>query len=195
MSYNDVLTEVMHLCSQAIVSNGDAVKRIALGDIADVVSRVIRGTSAATEDEIHEAATEEPTTVGCPSLVPLRMIAHDEPAAEVPRQHGAKIANGVRLFRFRGGDVVKLVGCNQAEDLKQRHVYEIEVKQAGFDPKEFVADCFIDGANVLQLFCTSRSRLEKIAVKAFRYYLLTNKKPGQRRAIKRRAENKEPVNG
>lgn len=193
MNYNEVLAEVRNLAFHAIVSNDAAVKRIAIGDIADAVARVIRGTSAATEDEIHEAATEEPVTVGCPSLVPPRVIPHDEPAVEVPRQHGAKIANGVRLFRFRGGDVVKLVGRNQTEDLKQRHVYEIEVKQAGFDPKEYVADCFIDGANVLQLFCTSRSRLEKIAVRAFRYYLWTNKKPGQRRAIKRRAQAKEQV--
>lgn len=193
MNYNFELIEILHLASQALMSDDDTVKRIAIGDIYHAAATAIRGTSAATEDEIHEAATEEPTTVGCPSLVPLRMIAHDEPAAEVPRQHGAKIANGVRRFRFRGGDVVKLVGRNQTEDLKQRHVYEIEVKQAGFDPKEYVADCFIDGANVLQLFCTSRSRLEKIAVRAFRYYLWANKKPGQRRAIKRRAQAKEQV--
>lgn len=33
------------------------------------------------EAELHEAATEEPTTVGCPSLVPTRVAVHDEPAS------------------------------------------------------------------------------------------------------------------
>lgn len=83
MNYNEVLAEVRNIAFHAIVSNDDAIKRIALGDIADVVARVIRGTSAASEEEIHEAATEEPVTVGCPSLVPPRVIPHDEPAAEV----------------------------------------------------------------------------------------------------------------
>ena len=90
MNYNEVLTEVTHLCSQAIVSNDDAVKRIAIGDIEHALARAIRGETAATEDEIHEAATEEPVTVGCPSLVPPRIIPHDEPAAEVPRTEAEK---------------------------------------------------------------------------------------------------------
>lgn len=35
-----------------------------------------------TDAELHEAATEEPATVGCPSLAPGKVIVHDEPAAE-----------------------------------------------------------------------------------------------------------------
>ena len=85
MNYNFELIEIMHLASQAIMSNDDTVKRIALGDIYHAVKSAIRGTSAATEEEILEAATEPPVTVGCPSLVPPRVIPHDEPAAEVPR--------------------------------------------------------------------------------------------------------------
>ena len=32
------------------------------------------------EEERHEAATEEPTTIGCQSLVPGKVVVHDEPA-------------------------------------------------------------------------------------------------------------------
>lgn len=42
------------------------------------------------QDEIFEAATETPATLGCPSLVPPQVIAHDEPAAEVPRTEAEK---------------------------------------------------------------------------------------------------------
>ena len=34
------------------------------------------------QDEIYEAATEEPATLGCPSLVPGKVVVHDEPGAE-----------------------------------------------------------------------------------------------------------------
>ena len=61
MSLNFELIEILHLASQALMSDDDTVKRIALGDIYHAVASAIRGTSAATEDEIHEAATEEPT--------------------------------------------------------------------------------------------------------------------------------------
>ena len=33
------------------------------------------------QDEIYEAATEEPATLGCPSLVPGTVVVHDEPGA------------------------------------------------------------------------------------------------------------------
>ena len=33
------------------------------------------------QDEIYEAATEEPVTLGCPSLVPGTVVVHDEPGA------------------------------------------------------------------------------------------------------------------
>ena len=34
------------------------------------------------QDEIYEAATEEPTTLGCPSLVPGTVVVHDEPGVD-----------------------------------------------------------------------------------------------------------------
>ena len=34
------------------------------------------------EDEIYEAATEEPVTLGCPSLVPGKVVVHDEPGVD-----------------------------------------------------------------------------------------------------------------
>ena len=45
------------------------------------------------QDEIYEAATEEPATLGCPSLVPGAVVVHDEPGvdnAELQRK-GAKL--------------------------------------------------------------------------------------------------------
>lgn len=90
MNYNFELTEIMYLASQALISNDDTVMRLAIGDIYHTAKSAIRGASAATEEELHEAATEEPVTVGCPSLVPPRVIAHDEPAAEVPRTEEEK---------------------------------------------------------------------------------------------------------
>ena len=34
------------------------------------------------QDEIYEAATEEPATLGCPSLVPGKVVVHDEPGVD-----------------------------------------------------------------------------------------------------------------
>lgn len=59
MNYNFELIEILHLASQALMSDDDTVKRIAIGDIYHAAKSAIRSTSAATEDEIHEAAEVE----------------------------------------------------------------------------------------------------------------------------------------
>ena len=38
------------------------------------------------QDEMFEAATETPVTLGCPSLVPPQVIAHDEPANSIQKR-------------------------------------------------------------------------------------------------------------
>ena len=43
------------------------------------------------QDEIYEAATEEPATLGCPSLVPGKVVVHDEQWAETLAEIQRKI--------------------------------------------------------------------------------------------------------
>lgn len=90
--YVEAMTEIQHLATEAILEDQDAFAATAFMLIIDkiIAANGVRGTSAASEEEIQEAATEEPVTVGCPSLVPPRMIPHDEPAAEVPRTEEEK---------------------------------------------------------------------------------------------------------
>lgn len=76
MNLNCELSEIVHLASQAIVSNDDTVKRIAIGDIADVVSRVIRGTSAAREEvEVEKQKQREIEHFSfCNGLFPIHTV-------------------------------------------------------------------------------------------------------------------------
>ena len=78
MNYNFELFEIMHLASQAIMSNDDTVKRIAIGDIHHAAKSAIAAA--------NDGAAGVRALPGCPSLMPSKVIPHDEPAAEVPRR-------------------------------------------------------------------------------------------------------------
>lgn len=77
MNYNFELIEIMHLASQAIMSNDDTVKRIAIGDIYHAAKSAIAAA--------NDGAAGVRALPGCPSLMPAKVTPHDEPAAEVPR--------------------------------------------------------------------------------------------------------------
>lgn len=152
---NFELAEIMHLASQAIMSDDQDVKRLALGDIADAIASIL-------------------------------------PRNPHPMTY-CEIAPGVVLKRFRAGDRVQFVGSNRSTvpDENNQHIYRCDIfKVKAMEDPDYVAECYIDGDSVLQLFSTSRSRLEKVALSAFRKYLYTNRNRRDRRRFHRTAEQR-----
>ena len=65
-----------------------------------------------SEDERHEAATEEPSFSGCPALGPKVLPSGFdgvEPGERGAYKHGL-LANGVQMIRYASGPMVTLVG-------------------------------------------------------------------------------------
>lgn len=87
------------------------------------------------QDEIYEAATEEPATLGCPSLVPGKVVVHDEPGvdnAELQRK-------GEQLKACNDRSYAKMVRIAELANecvLKTTHA-EYAPGQYGQDYREF----------------------------------------------------------
>lgn len=88
------------------------------------------------QDEIYEAATEEPATLGCPSLVPGKVIVHEEPGGETLAELQRK---GEQLKACNDRSYAKMVRIAELANecvLKTTHA-EYMPGQYGQDYREF----------------------------------------------------------
>ena len=156
------------------------------------------------EEERHEAATEEPITLGCPSLGPAKVVVHDEPAEESRPKPGEmphlKMPHDFALRRFANKTEVKLIGkfrvADPASCEEPNRVCEIVVaKQAR--PK--LATVSINGNTIFVISgYVAACCLEKAACKALKaclsYRLEQNRhklRNRKRRAAAKRAQQQE----
>ena len=125
------------------------------------------------EEERHEAATEEPTTVGCPSLglgkmpggfdgVEPREKPIDPTAPEMKKASKfGLLANGVQMVRYAGGPAVMLIGkrdrglCERLGGRTGKIIYKVAVTK-----EMHSAEVIVDGKTVCTVFAKSSSRLE-----------------------------------
>ena len=88
------------------------------------------------QDEIYEAATEEPASLGCPSLVPGTVVVHEEPGAEtlaeLQRKGASLKASNDRMY----AKMVRIAELANECVLKTTHA-EYAPGQYGQDYREF----------------------------------------------------------
>lgn len=123
------------------------------------------------QDEIFEAATELPATLGCPSLVPPQVIAHDEPADEIQKRREIEhfsFCNGlfpIHTVRTPGGSMGKV-------EIEGRKFAYSCVDTSGPDDRACTIR-FYD--NDQQFMCISllrgRSMGDQIAISALKQYV------------------------
>lgn len=149
------------------------------------------------QDEIFEAATETPASMGCPSLVSPRIIVHDEPA-KAKGQDLFEMPNGFRLARFANTETVKLIGKYRISDprcaAEPNRVCEVEIRKRH---KRGVVR--INGKPIFEIYeFTNNSVLERAAVKSLKAYLaykIKSNKHGSDRRKRRRADNSAQQKG
>ena len=125
------------------------------------------------EEERHEAATEEPTTVGCPSLglgklpggfdgVEPREKPIDPTAPEMEKASKfGLLANGVQMVRYAGGPTVTLIGKRDRGPFERQEgrtgkvIYKVTVSR-----ETHTATVDVDGATKISLVGTSLGLLE-----------------------------------
>lgn len=78
--YIVALTDIQHLVSSAVLEDQDAFAENTFVEITEKINAALDGA----------AGVRALPLPGCPSLMPAKVIPHDEPAAEVPRTEEEK---------------------------------------------------------------------------------------------------------
>ena len=150
------------------------------------------------EEERHEAATEEPTTLGCPSLGPKVLPSGfdgTEPGDSDGYEKFMTLPNGSRLVRFHGSNTIRLLSSRKGKSGNPNNVFEIEVNKdnkTAYIRRDDTLLFLVKGEYVGYTF------VEKIAVSALKRYIkirmTDNARHKRRRSAKRRAANQELIN-
>ena len=118
------------------------------------------------QDEIYEAATEEPATLGCPSLVPGTVVVHDEPGTETLAELQRK---GEQLKACNDRSYAKMVRIAELANecvLKTTHA-EYAPGQYGQDYREFGKAmgeiCELVGKSLSERFAPGEAAVDKAA--------------------------------
>lgn len=117
-----------------------------------------------TDDERHEAATEEPTTIGCPSLglgkLPGGFDGVEQEEERGTYKHGL-LANGVQMMRYASGSTVTLIGKRERKPIERQGgrtdkvIYKVTVSR-----ETHTATVDVDGATKISMVGTSLGLLE-----------------------------------
>ena len=75
------------------------------------------------QDEMFEAATETPVSLGCPSLVPPQVIAHDEPAQESRSREEVEVEKQKHALCFSLGNGAFPIRRANTEEGTMEHVW------------------------------------------------------------------------
>ena len=145
-----------------------------------------------TDDERHEAATEEPTTVGCPSLglgkLPGGFDGTEPGEKRGAHKHGM-LANGVQMIRYESGPTVTLIGKRERDPTERQGgrtgkiIYKVVVWK-----DTHIAEVIADGAAVCTVFAKSNVRIEHYGLALVDSWLKFNakKQRNKRKRLNRR---------
>ena len=103
------------------------------------------------QDEMFEAATEEPATLGCPSLVPGTVVVHDEPtdAQKTQGEQQREEARQKRKIVWKCYPT-KVDLCVMGKTQQNGKVYEVRIsKRQVAKISDTYAQCKVNGKNVL----------------------------------------------
>lgn len=130
------------------------------------------------QDEIFEAATETPVTLGCPSLVPPQVITHDEPARD-DDERAKKHADYVRRHFTVADGMFPIRRANCEDGLvehcwigKRRFTLNLE-REVGNDGKKLCAITIRDNGEPVMSIVVNRGSgiAEAVAHSAFKTYI------------------------
>ena len=76
--YVEALTEIQHLVTMALLKDNDHLAMDTFKEISEKINAALDGAAGVR------------ALPGCPSLMPTKVIPHDEPAADVPRTEEEK---------------------------------------------------------------------------------------------------------
>ena len=147
------------------------------------------------QDEIYEAATEEPATLGCPSLVPGTVVVHDEPgdAEKTQSEQQREEARRKRKIVWKCY-ATKVDLCVMGKTQQNGKVYEVRIsKRQVANISDTYAQCKVNGNGVLTCnFTGSAWMLKRILTAGMQAHVNYKAK---RNRDKRRADNRKAKEG
>ena len=146
------------------------------------------------QDEIYEAATEEPATLGCPSLVPGTVVVHDEPtdAEKTQSEQQREEARRKRKIVWKCYET-KVDICVMGKTQQNGKVYEVRIsKRQVAKISDTYAQCKVNGNVVLTCNFTGSAWMLRRILTAGMQALVNYK--AKRKRDKRRA-NKNAKKG
>lgn len=147
---NDILNDIIHLASQAIITDDEAIKKQELGDIHAAIASLM------------------PVDHGDASAVAER---HALPSKGGYSKY-LTVADGVKLARFSNEHWVKLIAKRQAKQGNPAAVFEIYV-----DKEENFAQVFRDDTIMFKVegHSVGHSFVESLAISCLKRYLKDNR--------------------
>lgn len=147
------------------------------------------------KDEIYEAATETPASLGCPSLVPGAVVVHDEPtdAEKTQSEQQREEARRKRKIVWKCYPT-KVDLCVMGKTQQNGKVYEVRIsKRQVAKISDTYAQCKVNGKGVLTCNFTGSAWMLKRILTAGMQALVNHK--AKRNRDKRRADNRKAKKG
>lgn len=188
---NEILNDIIHTASQAILAEDEAVKRQALGDISCAIASLVPTESVVYRtpkhivDFIYETCNVPFADQTDPAF--LKKVA--EKFKLVERSSELKgiekfltAADGVKFVRFAGKDETRLVARRKGTCGNKNTIFEIRV-----DHKEDLATVTRDGVIMfdIQGETIGHSFVEKLAISAMHRYFKENRMTNEKKKRKR----------
>ena len=144
------------------------------------------------QDEMFEAATELPASLGCPAHMPKQLPSGFDGVEPAKKEHKfGLLANGVQMIRFASGPTVQLIGKRERGPHERQGgktgkiIYKVMLARESHS-----AEVIVDGVCKMTLVGSSNNFLESACVAMLNCIIAFNAKQ-QRHKKSRKAKAKQ----
>lgn len=127
------------------------------------------------QDEMFEAATETPVSLGCPQHMPKKLPGGFDGTEPAKKEHKyGLLKNGVQMIRYASGPLLTLIGkrdrgpCERQGGKTGKIIYKITISR-----ESHAEEVAIDGVSKMTLCSTSNHLLEHCALSVMNSIILT----------------------